>query len=415
MRRAKESLTVFQRVKNLHLEDAIQIGPGSLSQLMKYLAGKVPRARKADPAVRMFVAETIAKLINRSGDRTMTRKLGDLVLRAPSPEEGAGAARAIGFLDRSSLSGGGREILERRGLPHRHILVAIASAEALGRVGSKDSTLHLAEVAKAADLSSKTGILLAGTAVRSIGRIGEADEKAREILGRMIGHEGPAGEKTDKANEPTIREYAADALGLVGDTESILWPLRARRDIALNVRGAAAAAIPALYQRHPDVRDTAEVVLVDMERKSDDRLGASLSLGDMGDPLSSNRLIYSVVDENAPHLIKDFSSSVRSAGCRSLGRIRSRYVSVVGGLITALKDDSKDVQRDAYAALKAILGPEVCAEVSIMVTLVDADGVSRQEESEFRPGLPLYSDHLMLLRKWYLWLKENKSSLDPDD
>ena len=73
------------------------------------------------------------------------------------------------------------------------------------------------------------------------------------------------------------------------------------------------------------------------------------------------------------------------------------------------------MQRDAYAALKAILGPEVCAEVSFMVTLVNADGVSHQEESEFRPGLPLRSDHLMLLRKWRLWLKENKSSLDPDD
>src|SRR5262249_55228437 len=158
-----------------------------------------------------------------------------------------------------------------------------------------------------------------------------------------------------------VREYATAALGEIGDPNAVQYLLRARRDSARSVREAAAIAVQQVFKADGKATvDAALAVFKDEKKKTDDRSGAALVLGDTGSQPVGPELAARLIDMNPPRQLRDADSGVRIKICEALGALKAKTKSVCEALLKSMSDDfEREPVRDAaYRALCAIFGLE---------------------------------------------------------
>ncbi len=365
LKRAERNVGRFQKRKDFLQSDAIDEGSPAVAKLMKYVGGDLADLEKGLPkdvvdkaraSTRMFVAESIAKLAKDAGGDTVAA-LRDMVGGGASRDQKAGAALALGFLPKDMVTGQERDTLDKRGLADGDPVVRAAAARALKSVGDASNAAGLTAVA-----TNLAGDNLAAQqwALRAITAIRPKNPDTVKALGDLIG-------ETEKAStESLTRELGCDALGAIGDPSAIteLYLLRARRDLAQNVRDGAQRAIRAIASGNESVAAALLAVMKNEknDRKSSDRVGAALAMGDMGVAKYAMGMVWRLVDQNPPLLLKDPDPAVRAAVCRGLGTMgdNAKFRDVGEKLLEAIAtEDSEQIRRDAYSALRAINGADI--------------------------------------------------------
>lgn len=363
MDRARRVAENFQRLKDVFLQDAVDLGPAALDKLLKFVGGEVEREPKGSPGTRLFVAEAAARAIEKHSISDGPGKIRDLVGQGDSPAKKAGAADGLGRLPKSLVGAAERQALQGA-LSAAEPEVREAAARALGKVGDDSSAGDLTKAAG----DGERAVQIA--ALRSIGLLAPKNAETVKALGEMIGDEPEGGPNTPTKKvlsgpkAELVREHACDALGAIGDAVSMPFLIRARRDTMVNVRIAARNAIQKVHKANAQVcvEETSKV-LRDEKRKTDDRIGAAFALGDMGDPSIARILSLRLRDENPPLQLRDQDPGVRIAICRALGALKAKTLSAVERLLGAMMDeDEREPVRDAaYEALKAVTGADLPA------------------------------------------------------
>ncbi len=363
LERAARAADRFAVRKNFLQQDAVDLGAPALEKLPAYLSGATDGDKGLAPdlqarsraCVRLFVAETIAKLVAKLSDSSKVSGLRDKV-SSGSKEEKVGAALALGYLPASAVTDAEREVLEKRGLEDGEAEVREASARSLARVGTAQNGAGLAKVATtiAAD---KAGEQAQVAALWALIATKPKNAEVVRALGEMVG--GDAADK--RSPSPLVREFACEAIGAIADPSALQnrWIARARVDSVKTVRDAAGRAIKAIGAASPEAAQAAADLLKDDKSSSIDRTGGALALGEIGDGKFAHALVRRLVDENPPTVLsKDSDPSVRAAVCEALGLLgeAGRYVEAGQALIASLTDASEEVQRTAYDALKKISG-----------------------------------------------------------
>ena len=287
-------------------------------------------------------------------------KVRDLVSGGDTGPKKAGAAMSLGFLPKDKAGATEREALAK-GLGASEVEVREASANALARVGEAGNAPDLTKAAQDADANVQIA------ALRAISNIRPDNADTIKALGEMIADEAetPGGPSKKVLTGPLahlVREYAVDALGNIANPAAVPYLLRSRRDMMRNVRIASSAAIQKCHKAKPDeTRDAALAVLRDEKRKTDDRIGAALCIGDTGDASQGKPLVLRLIDENPPLVLKDQDPAVRIAICQALGNLKAKRLTVVERLIQAMSDENEReaVRNAAYEALKSTAGAEV--------------------------------------------------------
>jgi HEAT repeat protein len=354
--RAERNCDRFLVRKNFIQQDAIDLGAAAIDKFLGFLSGAVEadaalaaeQQGRSRAVVRVFVAETVAKLIekHKAADKAgaLREKLG-----GGQAGEKAGAALALGFLPKDLVGAEDRDALEKRGLEDADPEVKEAAARALGRVGGPESGPALAKVA-AANAGTKAGETAQISALRSIAALAPKSEEVVRTLGDLVGVDA---EKRSPSS--AVREFACEALAAIADPAAVQNRslLKARRDIAKPVRDAATRALLAVAAGAPDTVDVLIGVLNDLKAPSIDRTGAGLGLGDLGNPKGIPALVYRIVGRNPPLADKDEDPTVRAACCEALATMgeKARYLLVGEKLIDALDDPAEEVQRQAFEAL----------------------------------------------------------------
>ncbi|MBI4565978.1 MAG: hypothetical protein HY716_14930 [Planctomycetes bacterium] len=351
----------FHAVKDFMEQDAVDLGAPALEKLIPFLSGacdldkNLPDLQpKSRAVIRLFVAETITKLIQKLDASDQVAAFREK-LSTGSRDEKVGAALTLGFLPSGMVTDADREALERRGLDDADALVKEAAARALARVGDPKNGPALSRVA--ADNAAGEAAQIA--ALRAIAALKPKSEEVVSAVGELVGGESDS----KRARTPLVRKYGCEALGAIGDPAALRSRalLRARRDITEAVREAARRAIVAIGQgaSEESIAVALEVLKPEAKTPSLDRSGAALALGDLASPACVRPLLYRVVDENAPLLMKDGDPTVRAACAEALGNMgaAAKYALVGEKLIEALSDRGKEVQRHAYQALRKIAYP----------------------------------------------------------
>lgn len=358
MDRATRVVDAFQRLKDVFVQDAVDIGPSAIEKLLVFIGGETEledrerKAPKANAPTRYFVAEACAKIVVDKNATDAVEKIRNLVTSGDSPAKKAGAALALGFLGKDKAGGSERQALVQ-GLGDGDPLVREACAIALAKVGEEGNAQDLTKTAQDSDVNVQIASL------RAISSIKPKNEDAVKVLGEMVGHEPDptSGVSPKKSPLPFVRENATDALGNIGLPMAMEFLLRARRDTMRNVREAARLAVQKVYEGNKDAaRDEALKVFRDEKRKTDDRRGAALCLGDMGDPGLAKQLALRLRDENPPRFLRDQDPDVRIAICRALSSLKVKTAPVVRSILDAMKDeDEREPVRDAaFEALKIL-------------------------------------------------------------
>ncbi len=350
--RVKRVIEDFQRKKDVFVQDGVDLGPESLELFAKFIGGVTEREPKASPATRYFVAQVMAKLTEK-GAATGAEKLREILGGADAAQQ-TGAALGLGYLPKASVGQSEREALQSRGLAAADAGVKEASAMALGKVGDDGAAASLTQAAQDADANVQIA------ALRALAIIHPKNADTVQALGDMVADE-PDGGTPKKSPNSIVREYATDALGAIGDPAAMPHLLRARRDSMRNVRQAAILAVQNVFKADAATA-AAELkkVLEDEKRKTDDRIGAALALGDSGDPALGKTLVERLVDLNPPRVLRDQDPGVRIKICEALGNMKdaAKKKTIVGYLVQCLRDEEeREAVRDAaYEALKAISG-----------------------------------------------------------
>jgi HEAT repeat protein len=161
------------------------------------------------------------------------------------------------------------------------------------------------------------------------------------------------------AKADLVREYATAALGEIGDAGAVPALLRARRDTARNVREAATIAIQQVYKADGKTTVSSALAVFQSEKKkTDDRSGAALLLGDTGEAAVGRELASRLIDMNPPRVLRDSDAGVRIKICEGLGNLKAKTKSACEGLLKCMADEyEREAVRDAAAtALAAIFG-----------------------------------------------------------
>ncbi len=351
--RAKRVIEEFQRRKDVFVQDAVDLGGESAEQFLKFVGGETERdGGKANAATRYFVAEVLAKIVEKHGVADTTGKLRDLIVSGDSPAKKTGAAIALGFLPKDKVGDSEREALAVKGLAAAEADVKEAAANALGKVGTDGSAADLTKAAQDADVNVQIA------ALRAISLIHPKNADTVKTLSDMVADEpDQIGGASKKSVNPLVRENAVDALGSIGDPSATGALLRARRDLARNVREAATVAIQKTHKADAKtIVEEATKVLVDEKRKTDDRSGAALLLGDTGDAAQAKALSERIIDPNAPRVLRDPDAGVRIKICEALGNLKAKSKTACGRLLMVIADDNEReaVRHAAYEALCAV-------------------------------------------------------------
>jgi HEAT repeat protein len=360
------------------VQDAVDIGADALEQILKFIGGETEReGNKPNAATRYFVAEAAAKVIEKYNVGNGVELLRNALLSGDNDAKKTGGAIGLGFLPKDKVTGGEREALTRSLAGSND--VKEASANALAKVGDDSSAADLTKTA------AEENLAVALASLRALFYTKPKNPDTVRALGDMIADEpaaGGAGSK--KSREKYVREYAADALGEIGDPAAIAHLLRARRDDMKNVRDAATLAIQKISKIDAaGASKTCLEVLKDETKKTDDRIGAALSLGDMGDPALGKELSLRIIDPNPPRVLRDPDSGVRSKICEALGNMGdgAKKKTIVENLLRAMGDEGeREGPRDkAYEALKRISGLDPDKEGS-------ADAAKKFKGSDPKPN-----------------------------
>ncbi len=364
MDRAKRVLENFQRLKDVFVQDAVDLGPGAADALLKYVGGETDKeGGKANAPTRCFVAESVARLIEKHGADAVG-KVRDALAQGDSGAKKAGAALCLGFLPKDKVGSGERDALSRA-LAASEPEVREAAANSLARVGEAGNAPDLTRAAQ----DSEAVVQIA--ALRALSNIHPDNPDTVKVLGEMIADEpDPASGASSKkvVSGPLahlVREYAVDALGNIASPSAMPYLLRSRRDMMRNVRVASTAAVQKCHKAKPsETAEEALKVLRDEKAKTDDRIGAALCLGDTGDPAIGKALVIRLIDENPPLVLRDQDPGVRIAICQALAALKAKRLTVVEKLVDAMSDENeREAVRDAaYEALKATAGVDVPAE-----------------------------------------------------
>jgi HEAT repeat protein len=357
--RAERACDRFHTRKGQIQQDALDLGAPAIDKFMAFLSGAVPAdgglspdlQSKSRAVTRLFVAETIAKLIASAKATDKIAALRDK-LGSGTKDEKAGAALALGFLPKDMLGPEDRDALEKRGLEDADPEVKEAAARSLARVGSPDNGPALARVA-AANSNTRTGEAAQMAAIRALAALAPKNEEVVRALGELAG-----GEPDKRSPSSSVREAACDALAAIADPAAVKnrWLLRARRDIAKPVRDTATRAILAIAAADPGLADVLVTVVTDPQSPSIDRTGAALGLGDLANPKTIPALVYRIVDQNPPQALKDPDSTARAICAEALGNMgdKAQYLLVAEKLIDALNDPADLVKTAAFDALRKI-------------------------------------------------------------
>ncbi|HEX7901991.1 MAG TPA: HEAT repeat domain-containing protein [Planctomycetota bacterium] len=349
MDRAERVVKDFQAKKDVYVQDAVDLGPEALEHLLKFIGGETERETKPSAGTRYFVAEAIAKSIEKnSGD---VGKVRDLLGAGDAPKK-IGAAICLGFISKAKIGGPERAALQDQGLSDADAEVREAAAVALGKVGEDGSAASLTKGAT----DAVTAVQIA--ALRSIALLAPKNPDTVKALGDLIADEPDVpGGASKKSQNAGVREAAVDALGAIADPASIAHLLRARRDNQRQVYEAARTAIPKVYAAGKDAaRDELLKVLKDERRKTDDRGGAALTIGDSGDVDAGKTMSEQLIDMNAPRVLKDQDAEVRMRICAGLGGLKAKSKPVVDRLLQCMADEEEReaVRNAAYRALGQI-------------------------------------------------------------
>lgn len=346
MDRAERVVKDFQAKKDVYVQDAVDLGPEAFEKLLTFIGGETEREAKPSAGTRYFVAEAAAKL---GGD---VGKIRDILVSGDSPAKKAGAAICLGFLPKDKVGSSEREALAEKGLADADAEVREASATALGKVGEAGNAAALTKAAA----DGVAAVQLA--ALRSLAALAPKNPDTVKALSEMVADEPDvAGGASKKSQSAAVREAAVDALGAIADAGSIEALLRARRDSQRQVYEAARAAVPKVYEADKKaVVETLLKVLKDERRKTDDRGGAALTIGDTGDLEAGKTMSEQLIDMNAPRVLKDQDPEVRMRICRGLGALKAKNKAVVERLLQCMADEEEReaVRNAAYAALKQI-------------------------------------------------------------
>ncbi|HYF00888.1 MAG TPA: HEAT repeat domain-containing protein, partial [Planctomycetota bacterium] len=241
--RANAVLKDFQARKDVYVQDAVDLGGEAIDKLLGFIGGETELNPKPSAATRYFVAEAVAKLIEKNNLSDAVGKVRDLVGAGDSPAKKAGAATCLGFLPKGLIGASEKAALQDQGLAAGEAEVRVASATSLGKVGDDGSAAALTRAAADADASVQVA------ALRSLAILKPKNADAVKALGEMVADEPEQiGASGKKSPNPVVREYAVDALGEIADPAATGALLRARRDSQRNVFEAARAALPKVYQ-----------------------------------------------------------------------------------------------------------------------------------------------------------------------
>jgi HEAT repeat protein len=360
MERAERTAERFHTGKNWIQRDATDLGAPAVDKFMAHLAGAVPADERLSPELqsksravtRLFVAETVAKLIAESKAVEKVATLREKVGGGASKDERAGAALALGFLPREMSGADDREVLEKRGLEDAEAEVREAASRSLGRIGNADCGPALAKVA-AVNSTARAGEAAQLAALRSLVSLAPKHEEVVRVCGELVGDEGGK-----RSGSSAVREAACDVLAAVADPAAIknLWLFRGRRDIARPVRDAATRAIAAIAAADPATPEAIAAVVGSPVARSIDRTGAALSLGDLGASSTIPVLTWQIVDRNPPMAMKAPDPGVRAVCAEALGNMgeKARYRIVAEKLIDALADPADIVKAAALDSLRKI-------------------------------------------------------------
>lgn len=362
--RVKREIEEFQRKKDVFVQDAVDIGVPALDQLIKFIGGETEREAKPSVATRQFVAEAMAKIIEKNNAADAVAKLREAA--AGGGPKAAGGCAALGFLPKAMVGAPEREALQVKGLGDAAGEVKEAAANALAKVGEESSAADLTRAAGDANQDVQIA------ALRALSNIHPKNADTVKALSDMVADEpDKIGDSSKKVlNGPKadqVREYATTALGDIADPSSVLALLRARRDTARNVREAATVAIQKLYKADPKASvEAASAILRDEKKKTDDRSGAALFLGDTGETGVGRILIDRLLDVAPPRQLRDSDSGVRIQICEALGNLKAKTKSACDGLRKSMADEyEREAVRDAaYKSLCAIFGLEPSKEGS---------------------------------------------------
>jgi HEAT repeat protein len=357
MDRAQLVLKAFQAKKDVFVQDAVDLGPGAVDRLLKHIGGECDRGQgKPNAATRCYVAEAVARIIEKHGVTDAVGKVRDLVGGGDSGPKKAGAAMCLGFLPKDKVGAAERDALSK-GLGASEVEVKEASGNALARVGEAGQAGDLTKAAQDTDANVQIA------ALRALSNIHPDNPDTIKALGEMIADESDTpGGQSKKVVNAVVREYAVDALGNIGNPAAMSSLLRSRRDTMRNVRIATTAAVQKCYKaKAEECVKILDEVLKNEKNKTDDRIGAALCLGDSGDAGLGKKLVLRLTDENPPLVLKDQDPAVRIAICQALGTLKAKRLTVVERLIQAVTDESeREAVRDAaYEALKATVQTEL--------------------------------------------------------
>jgi HEAT repeat protein len=358
--RATRIVDDFQKAKDVFAQDAEDLGGDALPNLIPFIGGETEKDPKGNAATRYFVAEACARIINKHAPAGGLEAVLEKLQSGDTPAKKAGAALALGFLGPDKV-GNGREALASQGLSSGDDDVKEAAANALARVGNDGSASALTGAAVSA---TKVEVQLA--ALRALKNIHPKSDATVTALGELVADE-PATPPGKKSTNAYIREYAVDALGAIKDSKAMNALLRACRDEMRNVREAAKAAVQSVASAEAGAsKEICVSVLKDEKKKVDDRIGAALALGHMGDPSVCKDLAMRLRDPNPPRALKDQDPGVRIKVCEAFGNMgpKAKAKEAVEVLYAALEDDleTEAVRVAAYKALKAVFDVDPEAE-----------------------------------------------------
>jgi len=356
--RVKREIDEFQRKKDVFVQDAVDIGVPALDQLVKFIGGETEKEAKPNAATRQFVAEAMAKIIEKNNATDAVAKLREAVNAGGA--KAAGGCSALGFLPKAMVTADDRGVLQSKGLSDAAPEVKEAAANALGKVGEESSGADLTRAA--ADANQDVQI----AALRALANLHPKNADTVKALGDMVADEpekigDPSKKVLAGAKADLVREHATTALGEIGDPAATLALLRARRDTARNVREAATLAIQKVYKADGKAMTTSAIEVFRSEKKkTDDRSGAALLLGDTGEAAMGKELASRLIDVNPPRVLRDSDSGVRIQIGVALGNLKAKTKPACEALLKTMSDEyeREAVRNAAYRALCDTFGLE---------------------------------------------------------
>jgi HEAT repeat protein len=351
IQKAAASYAEFQPLKQRIQDDILEIGLDIAGvQLIKYIGGEYPdNLERRDDVVRVFVAETLAKLADSGTvDAALAAANGEKdYLRRTGYAEFFGRIPNRLYTDRVTTALG--KMLTVRA----DDTLRIQSAFSLGL--QKDKR---AERALTSQLAGDQNEVVRAYCAWSLGEI--ASPTAVDALGRRIDDlaEDRSDEKV-KHNDGSdqVRLWSAIALEKIASPNSIKYLIRGRTDVNDRVQQACGAAVRAIVKNAKE-KSVQRLVVATKAKSTRERIGATLLLGDLDKSQLTDEAYLEIyrrgADYDPPLALKDHDQSVRAACAEALMSV-GRHGSVQH-LIKMLEDPYVGTRRHAFEAIVKITG-----------------------------------------------------------